>query len=304
MNAGTAAGANIGAMPRFSNTNRGVAASNFGGRNTSVSSSSMSNSGARNSIAAATSGFLSGWGGILLILVALVIVFAIYYQTIGYYIQLGWDKLKWSHDRGEKIEIDVPGPISAQLSPAPGSGSAGASISASLGGAITRLESDVEAALGSVGVGPDAKQVFNINRNLYTFSEAEPVCRAFGAELATYDQVKAAYEKGADWCNYGWVKGQLSVYPTQEDTYNKLQHGPEDQRMSCGVPGVNGGYFPNAEQRFGVNCYGPRPAESALDERTQMQSQNTTEFDREVNHFRATRDSIAVSPWNEKQWSS
>ena len=200
----------------------------------------------------------------------------------------------------------MPGPISAQLSPAPGSGvgSAGASISASLGGAINRIESDVETALGSVGIGPDAKQVFNINRNLYTFSEAEPVCRAFGAELATYDQVKDAYEKGADWCNYGWVKGQLSIYPTQQDTYNKLQHGPEDQRMSCGVPGVNGGYFPNADQRFGVNCYGPRPAESALDERTQMQSQNTTEFDREVNHFRATRDSIAVSPWSEKQWSA
>lgn len=303
MNASAPAAANIGGMPRFSNTNSGVSATNFGGRN--AVASSMSNSGGRSSsVVAATAGFLSGWGGILLIIVALVIVFAVYYQTIGYYIQLGWDKLKWSHDRGEKIEIDVPGPISAQLSPAPAGGAAGASISASLGGAISRLESDVEAALGSVGVGPDAKQVFNINRNLYTFSDAEPVCRAFGAELATYDQVKTAYEKGADWCNYGWVKGQLAIYPTQQDTYEKLQHGPEDQRMSCGLPGVNGGYFPNAEQRFGVNCYGPRPAESALDERTQMESQNTTEFDREVNHFRAIRDSIAVTPWNEKQWSS
>lgn len=303
MNAGAA---NIGAMPRFSNTNSGAAAASFGGRN--ATASLMSNSGARatsSEVVAATAGFLSGWGGILLILVALVILFAVYYQTIGYYIQLGWEKLKWSHDRGEKIEIDVPGPISAQLSPAPAGGvGAGASISASLGGAINRLESDVEAALGSVGVGPDAKQVFNVSRNLYTFSEAEPVCRAFGAELATYDQVKAAYEKGADWCNYGWVKGQLAIYPTQQDTYDKLQHGSEDQRMSCGLPGVNGGYFPNAEQRFGVNCYGPRPAESALDERTQIESQNTTEFDREVNHFRAIRDSIAVSPWSEKQWSA
>lgn len=298
-------------MPRFTNAggfnaplaaNTGRMTSSFGGRNASaVSSASNSGSG----VVATTAGFLSGWGGILLILVALVILFAVYYQTIGYYIQLGWEKLKWSHDRGERIDIDVPGPISAHLTPAPVSaGGAGSSISASLGGAINRLESDVEAALGSVGVGPDAKQVFNISRNLYTFAEAEPVCRAFGAELATYDQVKAAYENGADWCNYGWVKGQLAIYPTQQDTYEKLQHGPEDQRMSCGVPGVNGGYFPNAEQRFGVNCYGPRPAESALDERTQMQSQNTTEFDREVNHFRAIRDSIAVSPWNEKQWSA
>jgi hypothetical protein len=305
-----AAAANIG-MPRFSNTgglnasaaNTGRMTASFGGRN-STSVASNSGSASSGSVVAATAGFLSGWGGILLILVALVILFAVYYQTIGYYIQLGWEKLKWSHDRGEKIEIDVPGPISAQLTPASASSSAGASISASLSGAINRLESDVEAALGSVGVGPDAKQVFNISRNLYTFSEAEPVCRAFGAELATYDQVKDAYQNGADWCNYGWVKGQLAIYPTQKDTYEKLQHGPEDQRMSCGLPGVNGGYFPNAEQRFGVNCYGPRPAESALDERTQMESQNTTEFDREVNHFRAIRDSIAVSPWSEKQWSA
>jgi Extracellular link domain len=304
MNANAAAAANIGGMPRFSNTNSGGRmTASFGARNASGAASASSNSGTGAGVVAATAGFLSGWGGILLILLALVILFAIYYQTIGYYIQIGWEKLKWSHDRGEKIEIDVPGPISAELSPAPAGGAvggAGASISASLSGAINRLESDVEAALG----GPESKQVFNISRNLYTFAEAEPVCRAFGAELATYDQVKEAYEKGADWCNYGWVKGQLAIYPTQQETFDKLQHGPEDQRMSCGVPGVNGGYFPNAEQRFGVNCYGPRPAESALDERTQMQSQNTTEFDREVNHFRAIRDSIAVSPWNDKQWSS
>jgi hypothetical protein len=296
-----AVAANVG-MPRFSNTgslnvsaNAGRMNTSFGGRNASAVSASNSSS--------RVAGFLSGWGGIMLVLVALVILFAVYYQTIGYYIQLGWEKLKWSHDRGEKIEIDVPGPISAHLSPA-SSPSGGSSISASLSGAINRLESDVEAALGSVGVGPESKQVFNISRNLYTFSEAEPVCRAFGAELASYDQVKSAYEKGADWCNYGWVKGQLAIYPTQKDTYEKLQHGPEDQRMSCGLPGVNGGYFPNAEQRFGVNCYGARPVESALDERTQVESQNTTEFDREVNHFRATRDSIAVNPWNDQQWSA
>ena len=234
-------------------------------------------------------GFLSGTVGIIIVIVALVILFAVYYQTVGYYIQIGWNKLKWSHDRGESVAIDVPGPIDATLRPS----SDGVSIN-SISGAISNLESDVEAAL-------TGKQVFNVSRNLYTFEEAEPLCRAFGAELATYDQVKDAYERGADWCNYGWTKGQLSVYPTQTDTYKKLQHGPADQRMSCGVPGVNGGYFPNAEQRFGVNCYGPRPAESALDER--MQDTSKTEYDHDVNRFKAELDSIAVGPWNSKQWS-
>ena len=292
-------GANVSALPRFSG-NAGVRVSTFGAGSASAASASSAAAGN-----AGVSGFMMGWGGILLVVLALVVLFAVYYQTIGYYIQIGWDKLKWSHDRGERVEIDVPGPISAQLQPALGSGNGiGSTISNDLSSAIGALESDVKTALGEVGIGAGAKQVFNVSRNLYTFADAEPLCRAFGAELATYDQVKAAYESGADWCNYGWVKGQLSVYPTQKATYDKLQHGPESERMSCGVPGVNGGYFPNEEQRFGVNCYGARPAESALDEREQMQAKSNTAFDREVNHYKAQLDSIAVNPWSGGQWSA
>jgi hypothetical protein len=283
MNTGANAAINATALPRFSG-NAGVRVNTFSAEPTRSSS-------------------FMGWGGILLVLLALVILFAVYYQTIGYYIQIGWDKLKWSHDRGERVDIDVPGPISAQLQPAMTAGG-GNTISNDFRSAIGTLETDVKTALGDVGLGAGAKQVFNVSRNLYSFADAEPLCRAFGAELATYDQVKDAYEKGADWCNYGWVKGQLSVYPTQKATYDKLQHGPESERMSCGLPGVNGGYFPNAEQRFGVNCYGARPAESALDEREQMQVTSNTAFDREVNHFKAQLDSIAVNPWSAGQWTA
>jgi hypothetical protein len=246
-------------------------------------------------------GFLHGWGGIVLIVVILVVVFALYYQTIGYYIQIGWEKLGWSRKHGEQIAIQAPGGMSAQLSPATG-GNVGAPIEDSLGGAMKRLEADVETALGST-TGPGRKQVFNISRNVYTFGEAEPLCRAFGASLATYDQVKEAYEAGADWCNYGWVKGQQAVYPTQKDTWTKLQHGPEEERLSCGMPGINGGYFPNEDQRFGVNCYGVRPAESALDERIAAADRENIAFDREVNHFKSELGSIAVTPWSAKQWS-
>ena len=59
-------------------------------------------------------------------------------------------------------------------------------------------------------------EVFNVNKNDFTYYDAEPLCKALGAELATYDQVKDAYGKGADWCNYGWVKGQVAIYPTQK----------------------------------------------------------------------------------------
>ena len=254
------------------------------------------------SVGVNTGSFISSWGGTIAVVVILVVVFALYYQTIGYYFNLGWEKLSWSKAHHEKVEIETPMGPAATLTPAPANHVPGAAIGQSFGKAMHKLESDVESALNGSDSG--SPQVFNVSRNLYKFSEAEPLCRAFGAELATYDQVKHAYKAGADWCNYGWVKGQLAVYPTQKSTYEKLQAGPEADRMSCGIPGVNGGHFPNADQRFGVNCYGPRPAKSALDERIQAADSSDIAFDRQVNHFKAELDSIAVSPFNSESWSA
>lgn len=262
------------------------------------------NTGAGSGVLGGLLGGISGVGGIILIIVVLFVVVAIYYQTIGYYIQIGWEKLGWSRQHGERIRIDIPGGgPSAALTPATG-GHVGASLEAALGGVVNRIETDVETALGGAQVGLGKKQVFNVAQNVYSYGEAEPLCRAFGAELATYDQVKEAYESGADWCNYGWVKGQQAIYPTQKSTWNKLQHGPESERLSCGLPGINGGYFPNADQRFGVNCYGPRPPQSALDERMAEADKRNISYDREVNHFKSELGSIPVTPWNGKQWSS
>lgn len=243
----------------------------------------------------------TSWGATIAVVVLLVIVFAVYYQTIGYYFNLGWERLSWSKAHHEKVEVSTPdGGPSALLTPAP---------SSSLGKAMDKLESDVESALGSgfsvTGSGSGGKpQVFNVARNLFKFSEAEPLCRAYGAELATYDQVKEAYKAGADWCNYGWVKGQLALYPTQKSTYEKLQTGPESERMMCGLPGVNGGFFPNEDQRFGVNCYGPRPVETALDQREHIAETTDIPFDREVNRFRSELNSFPVSPFNSDSWSA
>jgi hypothetical protein len=155
---------------------------------------------------------------------------------------------------------------------------------------------------------PGKKQVFNVATNKYRYSDAEPLCKAFGAELATYDQVKDAWSKGADWCNYGWVKGQAAVYPTQQVTYDKLQAGPEDQRGACGIPGVNGGYFDNPDVRFGVNCYGSRPSENDADARNQMRadgvmSQDGIEYNRKVRDYKAHLTETPVNPFSEQIWS-
>jgi hypothetical protein len=156
---------------------------------------------------------------------------------------------------------------------------------------------------------PKKKSVFNIAQDKYTYSDAEPLCKAFGAELATYDQVKEAYDKGADWCNYGWIKGQTAVYPTQQETYDKLQTGPEDQRGACGIPGINGGYFDNPELRFGVNCYGDRPSENDGDDRYKAANKDSStpgamEYDKKVRDFKVHLNEIPVNSFSAGTWAA
>ena len=154
--------------------------------------------------------------------------------------------------------------------------------------------------------GSTTNQVYNVSSNKYTYYDAEPLCKALGAELATYEQVKDAFSKGADWCNYGWVKGQLALYPTSEETYRKTEAGPEDQHGSCGNPGVNGGYFDNPEMRFGVNCYGKKPPKTLHNEVISANtpvSPDALAFDKKVNSFKAEANHIGILPFNNNSWA-
>ena len=152
------------------------------------------------------------------------------------------------------------------------------------------------------------KEVFNIKENRYRYEDAEPLCNALGAELATYEQVKEAYEHGADWCNYGWVKGQQAVYPTQEATYEKLQAGPKEQRQACGKPGINGGYFDNPDLRFGVTCYGVKPGQKEHDKsllpngEANPFSPDALEYDKRVAEFKADSQNIGILPFSQGRW--
>jgi hypothetical protein len=157
---------------------------------------------------------------------------------------------------------------------------------------------------------PGRQQVFNISKNSYTYYDAEPLCKALGAELATYEQVKEAYAGGADWCNYGWTKGQMAVYPTQTNTWEDLQQGPEEQRNACGRPGLNGGFFDNPELRFGVNCYGVRPAQKDHDATAVASgdaaplSPGGLEVEKKVAHYRGEANSIGILPYSKTAWSA
>jgi hypothetical protein len=154
---------------------------------------------------------------------------------------------------------------------------------------------------------PGRKEVFNVSQNKYSYYDAQALCKSLGSELATYDQVREAYNQGADWCNYGWVEGQMAVFPTQEATWEKLQEGPEDQRTSCGRPGVNGGYFDNPELQFGVTCYGIKPVQSKHDATAIAAGQSAPlspaalALEKKVASFRGA--ATPIMPWSSAKWS-
>jgi len=158
---------------------------------------------------------------------------------------------------------------------------------------------------------PTRKQVFNVSENRYTFSDAEPLCKALGAELATYDQVKQAWDQGADWCNYGWIKGQGAVYPTQQSTFDSLQTGTsDDERLACGTVGVNGGYMDDPALRYGVNCYGDKPVESEHDLKNMLQNRippltpDVLEQTKKELRYKSEQGQIGILPYRKGAWSS
>jgi hypothetical protein len=152
------------------------------------------------------------------------------------------------------------------------------------------------------------QEVFNINDNLYTYSDAQDICKSYGARLATYDDIEKAYQDGAEWCSYGWSDGQMAYFPTQKATWQKLQANPKFKN-NCGRPGVNGGYMGNPNLRFGVNCYGvkPKPKQSDLALMSARQqaaipkSDEDTALQNKMNFWQ--NQNITINSFNTAKWS-
>jgi len=155
----------------------------------------------------------------------------------------------------------------------------------------------------------DKKEVFHISNNLYTYNDAKSICKGFDAELATYDQIEDAYKNGAEWCEYGWSEDQMAFFPTQKETWEKLQKNPK-AKNNCGRTGVNGGYFSNPNIRFGVNCYGVKPKGTETDY-ANMNSQTHIPQTPEEKALQAKSDFwkkykdqlLKTSSFNPKRWS-
>jgi len=276
-----------------------------------------------NIMASASNAFSNVW-----VLVAIVIIVAIlcyvYYKKIGYYVDLGIKNISniisgrrtVEAEFGSADNMNATGNLTATLKPM----DAGEPPHPNLPTVPNRPSGMPGAQSGQPGTflssvlphpnfSNGGKQVFNVSRNIYTYHDAAAVCASLDAELATYEEVKDAYDQGADWCNYGWVKGQMAVYPTQKETYEKLQKGRPQYHNACGRPGINGGYFDNPELLFGVNCFGVRPAKNAMDELNNSEvalppTTDEIEFEKQVQKFRDQLDDTTVLPFNKNSWSS
>jgi hypothetical protein len=230
---------------------------------------------------------------LLVLLVALVITFAVFWQQIQDFFRNLTGKTKVALGGSEPAPPPSDKEMDVTQKPAPPQ---------------NREPSDQQKMVEKIL--PGMKQVFNISSNKYTYYDAEPLCKALGAELATYEQVKQAYAQGADWCNYGWTKGQMAVFPTQESTWEELQSGPEAQRTACGRPGLNGGYFDNPELQFGVNCYGPKPEQKDHDATDVTSGAGApltvagNDFEKKVAKYRGEASGIGILPFSKKTWSA
>lgn len=92
-------------------------------------------------------------------------------------------------------------------------------------------------------------EVYCIGENVHRYPEAAEACKQLGGRLATELDITDAYNKGAHWCNIGWVDGGKAFYPMQETVSGG----------TCGTKGLNGGIF-ESQLKIGAICYGIKPS--------------------------------------------
>ena len=261
---------------------------------------------ARNKMSNAMSGvrsFLSTYGQTLLIVcVFVLIVIALYFILRSPILQRWWTTLKASVDFSSSTTMKLPrdGKTSVVASKPD-------KVYVTKKKAPKPPPSSPERP-STNPISPNDKEVFNISNNIYTYEDAPAVCKAHNARLATQEEVHDAFNKGADWCNYGWTQGQVALFPTQKETFNRM-NTIEGHEHDCGIVGVNGGYFQNPDLEFGVNCYGKKP-EPRMKEKEMIGYFPDITTDKEkrmkdrVAEIKKNTSDITITAFNSKQWDA
>ncbi len=170
---------------------------------------------------------------------------------------------------------------------------------------VTTEKIEVEDEVPEITIQP---QVFHVPGNKYRYRNAKALCKAYGGRLATVTELQDAYNKGAEWCGYGWSDGQMALYPTQQKSWDKYQK-IKGHEHDCGRPGINGGYIANPHVKFGANCYGYKPKMTDLekklmdDETPWPLTPEERRFENKVKYYRHHLPDYLVSPFNHDKWS-
>jgi hypothetical protein len=117
-----------------------------------------------------------------------------------------------------------------------------------------------------------------------------------------------AWRKGADWCSFGWVSGQKIVFPTQKESWLKLQDSKDQSvKNKCGLPGLNGGLMKDSTARYGVHCFGVKPPTWRNYKANTMAKENLTAHEQEMKsrsrYFKERLNEYTIAPFEKAKWS-
>lgn len=142
------------------------------------------------------------------------------------------------------------------------------------------------------------EEVFHISNQIYTYDQAKCKCASYGARLATKDEIINAYNNGAEWDSYGWSENKTAYYIIQPNCPNKEKN----------KTGIIGGNFNNTNIKFGINCYGIKPAGTLSTPKSNLCPTSTTspkdfcslESNFDASHILSTDE---IAPFNKSQWN-